>query len=146
MVLNSRQGPVTLIYMPDTQVNDGEMLGFDRVEALRLQAEGQYRAREEALNRDLEATEATLAEMQANRTEGDLTVLDAEQQAELQRFIDQRVQIRTELRQVRHDLDREIDALGTRLKLINIVLAPALIVVFALFVGRRRRRRREAAA
>ena len=34
MVLNSRQGPVTLIYMPGTQVSDGEMLSFDRVEAL----------------------------------------------------------------------------------------------------------------
>ena len=34
MVLNTRHGPVTLIYMPDTHVSDGEMLGFDSVEAL----------------------------------------------------------------------------------------------------------------
>lgn len=34
MVLNTRQGPVTLIYMPGTQVSDGEILAFDRVEAL----------------------------------------------------------------------------------------------------------------
>jgi len=34
MVLNTPQGPVTLIYMPETHVTDGEMLGFDRVEAL----------------------------------------------------------------------------------------------------------------
>ena len=34
MVLNTRQGPVTLIYMPGTRVSDGEMLGFDAVEAL----------------------------------------------------------------------------------------------------------------
>jgi hypothetical protein len=34
MVLNTDQGPVTLIYMPDTRVEDGETLGFDDVEAL----------------------------------------------------------------------------------------------------------------
>jgi len=34
MVLNTESGPVTVIYMPDTEVTDKEMLAFDRVEAV----------------------------------------------------------------------------------------------------------------
>ena len=117
---------------------------FDRVEALRLEAEGKFRATEEQLNRELQATEQTLAEMQSARTEGDLTVLNDDQQAELQRFMDERIRIRGELRQVRHQLDREIDALGTRLKLLNIVLLPIAVIATALLLWRMRRQRREA--
>ncbi len=116
---------------------------FSRVENLRFEAEGRYRATEESLQRDLEETERKLAEMQTSRNDGDLTVLNQEQSDEIQRFMDQRVQIRSDLRQVQHDLDREIDALGTRLKLVNIMLVPILVVGFALTYSQTRRRRRE---
>jgi len=117
---------------------------FQRVEALRLEAEGKFRATEEQLNQELQVTEQTLAEMQSARTEGDLTVLNADQEAELQRFMDERIRIRGELRQVRHQLDREIDALGTRLKVLNIVLLPIAVIATALLLWRARRQRREA--
>jgi len=119
---------------------------FDRVEALRLEAEGRYRATEERLQQELQETERKLGEMQSARSDGDLTVLSEEQNQEIQRFMDRRVQIRRDLRAVQHDLDREIDALGTRLKLINIMAVPALVIAFALYYGHLRRRRREQAA
>jgi hypothetical protein len=34
MVLNTESGPVTVFYMPDTEVTDREMLAFDNMEAL----------------------------------------------------------------------------------------------------------------
>jgi ABC-type uncharacterized transport system involved in gliding motility auxiliary subunit len=80
--------------------------------------------------------------MQSTRSEGDLMVLNQEQQEAVQRFMDQRLQIRSDLRAVRHDLDREIDALGTRLKIINIGLVPLLVVLVALLYSQARRRRR----
>lgn len=119
---------------------------FDRVDRLRLQAEGQYRATEERLNAELDETERKLAEMQMQRTEGDLSILNEDQQEEIQRFVDQRIQIRRDLRDVQHDLGREIDALGTRLKVINIVIVPALVIVAALWFGHARRRKREEGA
>lgn len=119
---------------------------FERVERLRLAAEDRYRATEEGLQRDLEETERKLAEMQSSRNDDDLTVFSQEQQDEVQRFMDQRLQIRRDLRQVRHRLDRDIDALGTRLKMINIILVPVLVVLAALSYGLVRRRRREGAA
>jgi ABC-type uncharacterized transport system involved in gliding motility auxiliary subunit len=81
--------------------------------------------------------------MQTARQDGELTVLTSEQQDEVQRFVDRKLQIRTELRQVQHDLSRDIEALGMRLKFLNIVLVPVMIVIAALVFGQIRRRRRE---
>ena len=116
---------------------------FDRVEALKLSAEARFRDTEERLQAELEETERTLTEMQSLRQDGELTVLTPEQEAEVQRFVDRKLQIRSELRQVQHDLSRDIEALGTRLKFINIGLVPILIVIAALLFRQARRRRRE---
>lgn len=114
---------------------------FDRVDALKLSAEDRFRDTEERLQAELEETERTLNEMQTARREGDLTVLTSEQQDEVQHFVDRQMQIRGELRQVQHDLSRDIEALGMRLKFINIVLVPMLIIITALVFGQVRRRR-----
>ena len=116
---------------------------FDRVDALRLSAEAQFRDTEERLQAELEETERKLSEMQSARRDGQLTVMTTEQQDEIQRFVDRKLQIRSELRQVQHDLSRDIEALGMRLKFVNIVLVPVLIIIAALVFGHMRRRRRE---
>ena len=116
---------------------------FDRVERLKLSAETRFRDTEERLQAELEETERTLTEMQSLRQDGELTVLTPGQEAEVQRFVDRKLQIRSELRQVQHDLTRDIEALGMRLKFINIVLVPILIVVAAMVFRHIRRRRRE---
>ena len=116
---------------------------FDRVVDLRLAAEAQFRDTEERLQAELTETERNLTEMQLARQDSELTVLTLEQQNEVQRFVDRKLQIRRELRQVQHDLSREIEALGMRLKFVNIVLVPLLIVVVALVFGRLRRKRQE---
>ena len=116
---------------------------FDRVEALKLSAETRFRDTEERLQGELEETERTLTEMQSLRQDGELTVLTSEQEDEVQRFVDRKLQIRSELRQVQHDLSRDIEILGMRLKFINIVLVPLLIVIIALVFGQIRRRRKE---
>jgi ABC-type uncharacterized transport system involved in gliding motility auxiliary subunit len=114
---------------------------FERVDALQLQAEREYRATEERLQQELTEAERKLTELQAGRPESDMLVLTQEQQEELQRFVDRKLEIRKELRQVQHNLQRDIDRLGTRLKLINIVLVPALVIVLAILLGWRRRHR-----
>lgn len=118
---------------------------FERVEALRVAAESRFRATEERLQRDLEETEQKLAELQTSRSDGNLDVFSDEQRKALDQFLEQRLQIRSDLRAVRHDLDRDIDALGTRLKIINMALVPLLVAIAALVYGQVRRRRREEA-
>lgn len=116
---------------------------FDRVSDLRVEAERNYRATEERLQRELAETERKLTDLQAARGDGDLLVLSDEQQQEVQRFMDRRLEIRKELRQVQHDLQRDIEGLGTRLKLVNIALVPALVMAVALIYALRRRKRQQ---
>jgi len=116
---------------------------FERVDQLRVEAEKAFRAKEERLQAELEETERKLNELQAVKEETELTVISDEQQLEIQRFVDRKLQIRRELRQVQHDLQRDINRLGTRLKLLNIALVPAAVMIIALVWGYRRRKRQK---
>src|SRR5690625_444733 len=114
---------------------------FTLVDSLRREAEQDLRSTEQRLEAELRATEQRLPELQQARGDTNLSILTEEQEAELNRFMDQRLEIRRQLRQVRHELDARIEALGTRLKIINIALMPIVVTAFALglLVFRRRR-------
>ena len=114
---------------------------FDRVSELQVEAERRYLATEERLQQELADTERKLTELQAAKGDSELLVLSDEQQTEINRFTDRKLEIRRELRQVQHDLQRDIDRLGTRLKLINITLVPVLVIITALLYVLHRRRR-----
>ena len=116
---------------------------FTRVQALRRQADAQFRQTEQRLQAELSETENTLAELQASRTDEGSLLMSDEQQAEIQRFLDEQVRIRQELRAVQRNLDRSIERLGAMLQFINIGLVPLLLTVFALSVAVIRRRRAE---
>ena len=80
--------------------------------------------------------------MQQGKAAESATILTAEQQKELERFRADKLRIRKELRQVRRQLDADIESLGSRLKLINIGLVPFLLTLGALFVLWWRKRER----
>ena len=69
-------------------------------------------------------------------------ILSPEQEKELDRFQDEKVSIRKQLRQVRAGLDADIKGLGNELKVVNIVLVPFAFVAVVLLVAVNRRRRR----
>lgn len=114
---------------------------FTRVDQLRAEAEARYLATEQRLQQQLAETERRLGELQASREDSGSLLLTDEQQAEIDRFIDQRASIRKELRGVQRGLDEDIEDLGTLLKVINIGLVPVLLTFGTLFVLWRRRRR-----
>ena len=113
---------------------------FTRVESLRVDAEARFRATEQRLQDELAETERRLRELQSSREDSGNILLSPEQQEEIDRFIDQRADIRQELRAVQRGLDRDIENLGTLLKIINIALVPVLLVSFILVVVWRRSR------
>jgi len=118
---------------------------FEKVEELRLAADAQFRATEERLQAELAETERNLGELQAARDDNSSLLMSEDQQRELQRFLDEQVRIRQELRAVRRNLDADIEQLGTRLKMINIGLIPLAVLIFALMrwvISRRPRRSR----
>lgn len=119
---------------------------FDRVDQLRRQAEEEYRAQQQRLQRELEETERRLSELQSARQDGEGLLLTSEQETELDRFQQERLRTRKALRDVGHQLNADIDRLGTLLKVINIGAVPLLVALAALAAalwrsGRRRRAR-----
>jgi len=120
---------------------------FTTVQALEREADAKFRVKEQELQAELQETENKLNELQQTRQDQDgaqALILTPEQQAEVEKFQQRKLEIRKDLRQVRRDLDKDIEALGNWLKFINIGLIPILLSVFAvimtLFVRSRRRR------
>lgn len=118
---------------------------FEKVTALRRGAEERYRSKELELQQQLDALEQELTRLQQPGAEGQAQALTPQQQAEIVRFQDEKLRMRKELREVQHRLNADIEALGSRLKLINILGMPLLVVLVALFVAWRRWSRRRSA-
>ncbi|MEO6689172.1 MAG: Gldg family protein [Dokdonella sp.] len=116
---------------------------FTTVEALKRTADERFRAKEQELQKELSDTERKLTELQSAKTKDQAQILSPEQKSELDNFLKRKLEIRKELRQVRRQLDAEIETLGTKLKLINILLIPLLLtfaaLAFAWWRGQRRR-------
>jgi len=117
---------------------------FARVEQLRREAEARLQSKEQELEQQLQATEDNLVRLQSQRPDQDALLLTDEQSQEIRRFLDEKVRIRKELRQVRRDLDQDIERLGGVLKFVNIALVPLLLTMGLLgwiSLSMRRKRR-----
>ncbi|WP_339459797.1 GldG family protein [Pseudomonas sp. EA_105y_Pfl2_R69] len=114
---------------------------FEVVERIQREAEVQFREKEQTLQARLAETEQQLAALQRSDDPSKMLELTPEQQAAVQRFVQQKLAIRKELREVRYQLNADIEALGRSLKLLNIVLVPVLLTlgVLALWLWRRRK-------
>ena len=116
---------------------------FERVEKLRRVADDRFRAKEQELEQQLRDTEEKLTALQSKGDKSAASlIVTPEQEKEIDHFQDEKVRIRKELRAVRAGLDQEIKDLGHALKVINIIIVPALFAVLALLVAAWRRRRR----
>lgn len=117
---------------------------FDMVEDIRRQADAQFRASEQALTERLQATEARLRTLRQGGTTGQ-AVVTPEGRAEIEAAREQIAATRRELRAVQLELRRDIEALETRLRLLNIVAVPLVLTVLAIVIAVMRTRRRSAA-
>ncbi|MFC0710963.1 GldG family protein [Azorhizophilus paspali] len=114
---------------------------FEVVEALQREAEARFREKENVLQQRLEQTERQLAALQQGEEPGKALELNPEQQATVQQFLQEKLRIRKELREVRYQFNADIEALGRTLKFLNIALVPMLLTLGALAVWLWRRRR-----
>jgi ABC-type uncharacterized transport system involved in gliding motility auxiliary subunit len=115
---------------------------FERIEAIRKEAEQRLLAREQQLQDELSQTERRLSELQSKKDDKSSMILSPEQRAEIERFQEQRVATRKELREVRHDLNKDIDRMQTWIKAFNIGVVPLLVGALAVGLGLRSGRRR----
>lgn len=113
---------------------------FTVVEDLQRQAEARFREQEQALKQRLSETEEKLASLQ-NQDPAKALELTPEQQATLQQFMQEKLRIRKELREVNYQLNADIEKLGRTLKFINIALVPLVLTLGVLLLWAWRRRR-----
>jgi ABC-type uncharacterized transport system involved in gliding motility auxiliary subunit len=116
---------------------------FTRVDAFEQEAEQRYRATEQQLQAELADVEAQLADIRNRALIGDepIGALTRAQQDAIDEYNQRYIELRLELREVQGALGREIDALSTRLELINIAAVPAVVIVIGLLVWLWRRAR-----
>ena len=115
---------------------------------MQSEAEAKFRQSEKDLQQRLDATEKKLRALRGGTASGaggeakPQATITAEQRAEIDAARDEIADTRQKLRLVNLELNRDISALQTRLKLADIVLVPALLTVLAIVMGVARRRRR----
>ena len=119
---------------------------FERVEALKRNADAQLRVKEQQLQQQLQQTEEKLTQLQTSQPGGNEALLTPEMAQAIENFQKQKLQIRKDLRETRAGLDKDIKALGWKVKLVNMLLMPALIISVGLLVALWRKRRRTAIA
>jgi len=119
---------------------------FERVEALRRQADDRLRSKALELQAELQQTETKLTELQNKRNDQSSIALTPEQEAELKRFVAEKARVRKELRETQRGLDVDINRLNTWLKVINIAIVPLMVALAGVFILNLRRRRRTSGA
>ncbi|MGA2342612.1 MAG: hypothetical protein ABSG29_05415, partial [Steroidobacteraceae bacterium] len=115
---------------------------FERVEALRRQADDRLRAKVLELQQELQQTESKLTELQSKRNDKASLMLTPEQEQAVKRFTTEKARVRKELRETQRGLDVDITRLDDWLKVINIAIVPLVVAIAgALILAMRRRRR-----
>lgn len=119
---------------------------FTRIEEIQQAANFKFQSTEDALNKKLKESEEKLKELQSQRTDTTSNILTPEQQAEVAKSRKQMLQTRRDLREVKHNMVKDIDTLVAQIKFINIGGVPILITVFAgVFALLKRNRKKEGA-
>ncbi|MSR45175.1 MAG: hypothetical protein EXS15_07475 [Phycisphaerales bacterium] len=117
----------------------GSQRPFDVVRELQRAAEDRYRVREQELQARIKDAQKRINDLQQQKTPDQLLILTPEQEAQLGSLQQEASDARTELRQVEFGLREEVEALGHRLMLLNVIAWPACVAVVALGLGLRRK-------
>ncbi|MCY3955430.1 MAG: Gldg family protein [Nitrospira sp.] len=116
---------------------------FTLVRAIQQEAEARYRQKEQALQQRLKDTERKIQDLQRRKEDQTTIILSPEQQAALEGFRQDLVATRKALRNVQHELQKNIDSLEALVKFLNIGLMPLVIAVGSVVLGAWNMRRRQ---
>lgn len=114
---------------------------FSLIREMEAEAQEKYQGRLAELEEELRATEQRINELQSMKDKGQQYILSPEQQAEVQRFREKRVEVNKDLKQMRRNLRKDVNALETRLKWVNILLMPAIVIIAGLALATVKRKK-----
>jgi len=113
---------------------------FTKVNQLKAEAEEQWKKEEQKLLTKMQDVQQRIQEMQRGKDEDQKYILSPEQEAEIKKFHDERFEVSQQLKEVRKNLNKDIETLGVTLKMINIAAVPLLVAIFGIVRGVNRRR------
>jgi ABC-type uncharacterized transport system involved in gliding motility auxiliary subunit len=122
---------------------------FKLVQAIRQEAEQRFSDKEQELREKLTGAQTRLNELMSREADKTDKILRTEQKRALDESRNEIVSIRTELRDVQHELRKDIESLETWMKFFNIAAVPLFLGLATLaitIISRMRRRARVRAA
>jgi ABC-type uncharacterized transport system involved in gliding motility auxiliary subunit len=113
---------------------------FHRIDALKRDAELRYSKTEQELLDKLRTTNEQMGKLNVKDGGGEAILTDSQRET-MAKFRADLIDIRQQLREVQHNLRKDIEALNTWLKVINIWAVPAIVCVIAVAMAWIKRRR-----
>lgn len=104
---------------------------FVVVEQMLRKAEASVREKQSTLHLRLDETERKLAQLQEQQVDKS-QIPDLEQRSAIHEFMQEKMHIRQQLREVQYQLNVDINTLGRLLKVVNIALIPLLLILCML--------------
>jgi ABC-type uncharacterized transport system involved in gliding motility auxiliary subunit len=108
---------------------------FEVLDRIQREAEKEYAAQEERLQKTLSETEKRFDELRRGMPEGAAAIISDEERAEIERYRQEILRIRGELRAVQRSVRENVDRLESDLWFYNIALVPILVTVLALLLA-----------
>ena len=113
---------------------------FTVVNELEAKAMRQWQRKAADFEAELQMTQQRLQALQKQKSGDERFILSQEQQDEILKLRKAQAETRKQLKNVRKELTADIDSLGLTLKVVNIGLIPALVILFGLLRGLKRRK------
>ncbi len=132
LFLNSVEQAAGNVALMDIRSRGKSERPFEVVVGLQRQAQERYLAEEKALQDKLTATQERLNELQSQKGQGQQSILSPEQKQEIEMFRQQEYETKQQLKQVRRELRADIERLGVRVKVINVLVVPAAVVAVGI--------------
>ncbi len=111
---------------------------FDVVLKMQTEAQKQYQAQLNELDKRLQEVQTKLSQLQTKKGEGNRLIASPEMAKEIEEFQKQQRAANSERRQIRLKLTENIDALENKLLLVNLLATPILVLAFGLVFYRSR--------
>jgi len=109
---------------------------FEVVKKKEAEANARFQAEIAKLEEKLQETQRRLNELQSQKQDANQRfILSPEQEKELQAFQKQEAEARKQLKQVRKELNKEIDSLKNTVKWVNILAMPLLVSAFGIVLA-----------
>jgi ABC-type uncharacterized transport system involved in gliding motility auxiliary subunit len=112
---------------------------FTVVQKMEVDAQKKYQQQLTALDARLQEVQTKLTELQGKKTEGNRLVATPEMAKAIEDFQKQSAKMRGERREIRRALREDIDSLGNKLLVFNLLASPLLVGLFGFWFYRSRR-------